>query len=888
MRTTVILAIIACFASCADCGANNGARPDAGNDPADDGAPDIRVPADDGVADLPLFVDSDLTEQPTDLGPPPPILGSDVPSRAQPGVSADGVSDLAPVPGEARAGRFADGNTGFTGLWAHCKAGDVKLFNGRIEACISGVRSNRHELFTGGSLVDIRPTGDTNDEVFDILMPRIEFNTVHADEVSVLRDGTDGGPAVVRMVGEDFPIAYLVGVVGERIFRKRGFQVVTEYRLGPDADFIEIATFVTSTLEGDFDFVQGDLFALGDRGQYFQRGEGFGVTSGDYRATLSMGPDYAFAWFSPRTDVVNTLGGFDVPWQFPATDYVTVAPGETSLFRSRLLVAPTLDAALTRVSEELEQSLDGAPRTIRVVDGAGEPVAGRTVVAYQDQFALTAGRTAADGTVTLTLPDGDVRFTVTEVPGAPPFDQTATVADTVDLTVATPGTIRLSATDGNGPLVAGAWLSNGTTTHRVAIGPNGAVVDVAPGTWEVSVGRGPEWNGTTQSVQVTAGEELPVTSTLVRAIDTTDWIAADFHQHMEPSPDSEVHLENRVWQNVAMGLELITPTDHDVVTDLVPVIADLDLGDWVSTFSGVEISPTVAHVNVYPLPWQHDAPGRGSVPLQFLNEDGEWKQRRIPELIALARQLPTDPVIQLNHPRDSGFFRYTDFDPLTGPDAVEHPRWTTDFDAVELMNGDECQVLHDLAGLWNAGLRPTAIGSTDTHGEWGAIGAKRTYVRLPGVAANAITPEGVRDAIKANQAILATWAFIEFTDATLPGDTIVAQSGVPLEVPLRVQTPDWASVDTIQMIANGEVRATLTITPGSANVDWDDSLQASFTEDTWVSFIASGPRPTGPWVPGNDITWAFTNPIFVDVGGDGWQAPGPRPLDLSSTPYCVE
>jgi hypothetical protein len=161
--------------------------------------------------------------------------------------------------------------------------------------------------------------------------------------------------------------------------------------------------------------------------------------------------------------------------------------------------------------------------------------------------------------------------------------------------------------------------------------------------------------------------------------------------------------------------------------------------------------------------------------------------------------------------------------------------------------------------------------------------------------------------------------------------TLAVDAGSDVTVTLDVATPDWAAVDAADFYINNQPQRTtaataaarygvcpdVTVNAGDAN--WQqaevviDGQEASggrlevqvsltlenLTEDAWLVAMVHGTDgvspPLFPVVPEDldpdsnatleDLTddnlgeegvlaYAFTNPIFIDVGGDGWTPPG--------------
>ena len=105
-----------------------------------------------------------------------------------------------------------------------------------------------------------------------------------------------------------------------------------------------------------------------------------------------------------------------------------------------------------------------------------------------------------------------------------------------------------------------------------------------------------------------------------------------------------------------------------MVTDYRPVIATAGLGEVIGfPLFGVEVSPYAGHMGAYGVRYEPDHPeGAGGSPPLITQEDGAWRKRRIPELVAAARERGAE-VLQINHPRDSsGLFDSVRYDSQRG------------------------------------------------------------------------------------------------------------------------------------------------------------------------------------------------------------------------------
>jgi len=133
---------------------------------------------------------------------------------------------------------------------------------------------------------------------------------------------------------------------------------------------------------------------------------------------------------------------------------------------------------------------------------------------------------------------------------------------------------------------------------------NGVVdVPVRPGTYTVYVSRGLEYGRFDQAnVTVEPGQTLHLSAELERQVDTTDYIAADFHLHTVYSLDSHHPLDEAITGYAAEGVEFAVSTDHNFVVDYTPVIADLGLEQHINSMIGLELTTIDrGHFNGFPL-----------------------------------------------------------------------------------------------------------------------------------------------------------------------------------------------------------------------------------------------------------------------------------------------
>ncbi|MGM0554840.1 MAG: CehA/McbA family metallohydrolase [Myxococcota bacterium] len=807
----------------------------------------------------------------------------------QPDVAPDGLDPTADLSaGEVRAGKITSSDTGFTGIWAHCKEGDFKLYNSDIAVCVEGQATNRMEMFTGGKLLDAQRVGGPTQDVLDGLFPLAGFGTMEAQSVEVIRDGSDGESAVIRVEGLDVPMAYVIGVIPGLFDERKGLEMSLEYRLEPDSDTIEMVTWYTNVQDGRRVFQIGDWFGWGDRARLWTPGAGFGALSSRYKWMGGVGEGHSYGWVVEESASDLGLQAQGLPFVASQARGGALQSGEEAAFRRWFVVGDgTLDYVRRRAGELTGDEVGGEMRTILVETEAGDPVEGKWVTVSNDDGALTAGMTDENGETELMLPSGELIFTVESWDGAGPVETTQDVDGTaVALELPTPGRIQITASDTNDePMHTYVELRGDGNWNGVALDGE-HVLTVEPGTYRVSGMHGPEWEGASVEVQVAAGEAKSADLVLEHSLNTDGWLSADFHQHMEPSPDSAAHIEARVKENVGLGVEFAVPTDHDVVSDLQPFIDALGLTQDIGTFSGVEISPLATHVGLYPMDYAPDERGRGTVALAVL-EDGEPARRVIPEVVDIARTLESDPIVQLNHGRrdSSGMLELVGYDPEVGPDIIADNRFFTSFDTMEIVNRFEntCKLFRDWSGFLNYGLTPTGLANSDEHGLSGSTGTPRNYLMVD-KAPSDVTEADIRGALRDGRVVAGANGFIEIKGAN-PGD-LIESNGDPVDLSVRVQTPSWASATNLVTVVNGTEVDAVSASDDPARIeDFNETQTITVTEDAWVVFFAYGPNATGPTASGAQ-TVLFTNPVYIDVDGDTdsdgnkFEAPGLGTIDV--------
>ena len=428
---------------------------------------------------------------------------------------------------------------------------------------------------------------------------------------------------------------------------------------------------------------------------------------------------------------------------------------------------------------------------------------------------------------------------------------------------------------------------------------------VRPGSYDLIVSRGPEYEVTTKRVELKAGAFVAEQLVLVRAFDTPGWVGGDYHIHAAPSTDSGLPIIDRVISCAAEGLEVAVATDHNYITDYSPVIAASGLDPWLLGIPGVELTTfEMGHFNGYPLKVDPGSTRGG----EFL-----WNQQPPQKLFDQLRALAVDPenaVVQVNHPRQQvlGYFAqfFVDADTalpyapsgilgIFAPygDEFKASNFSLDFDAIELVTGHRLEDIHTFRApdplppgpfpdpqpvpgeivrqpdgrakfpgtvetwfsMLDRGHRATGMGVSDTHG---LLGKEPGYARtLVYVGEGKDTPGGfTRDdvirGIREHRAITTNAPYIEMVagEKTI-GDTV---TGSTIEVRVRVRAPSWAKVDKLIVYSNSAIVSPTPITiPPEQGTDFEARVTIRATGDAWVVAEATGTQNMFPVVSPTEL-----------------------------------
>jgi hypothetical protein len=418
-----------------------------------------------------------------------------------------------------------------------------------------------------------------------------------------------------------------------------------------------------------------------------------------------------------------------------------------------------------------------------------------------------------------------------------------------------------------------------TAFDRAFVLRGDADMRVPVGTYDVWVSHGPEWDTARERVTINAGAETEIRTRLRHVIDTPGWISADFHVHSAASLDSRVPMRDRVFQFVADGVDLIIATDHNVIADYAPVIAELGVADLLASATGDEITTKQwGHFGAFPLPADEAELGRGAI---------ETGKHTPVQIFADVRAKAPGALIDIHHPRlqhgKMGYFALSDFDVATG--RAKAAGFSFDFDAIEVLNGYQDsdrktvgKVIGDWIGFLDSGKHVSCTGNSDSHHMTFNLGGyPRNYVAVGEVPIAKLDPAAVAAAVKAGHSYFTTGPIVE---ASIGGKTYgdvatvsPARSG-KLDLHVTVRAANWISVRVLTVLGPGNtVLATRAIPSSTQIVRFDDTIELPAGRDGYAILRVDGDRPMAPNVGdiGSFLVYpmAVTNPIWIDADGDG-------------------
>jgi hypothetical protein len=414
----------------------------------------------------------------------------------------------------------------------------------------------------------------------------------------------------------------------------------------------------------------------------------------------------------------------------------------------------------------------------------------------------------------------------------------------------------------------------------------GLEVDLPVGTYMISASRGPEYTLDQRVVEVLKDSLQEVVFEIDKIIEGTNLISVDPHLHTLNS-DGSMTIAERIKSVVAEGVDVAISTDHNTLSDYPSVLKKLGLGEYIAVLIGQEVTPLdvnqvyMPEFNRFPLRMREREPGNGAIDIRFFENNTPifWESRR------------KDPraLIQVNHPRRRGYgyFTYYQLDPETAATALKG--FDMSFDLLEVMNGPffshdnnrNSEVIADWLHLLNRGYYFPIVGSSDSHGiDRDEPGYARTYVFYDGAKGAGLDIDTLLRALKKGRSFISNGPVVQFmvNRQYLPGDSFTVRDGT-LDIWIKIQSAPWISVHEVRVIINGERKIILPVkAPRNQILKLEERISLNIQYDSYIAIEVLGNETLFPVVQRKvknegyecgPLPYALTNPIFVDVDGNG-------------------
>jgi hypothetical protein len=398
------------------------------------------------------------------------------------------------------------------------------------------------------------------------------------------------------------------------------------------------------------------------------------------------------------------------------------------------------------------------------------------------------------------------------------------------------------------------------------------VVPIPVGTYDVTFSRGIEWTVETDRVHVTK-DGVQLHARLKHVVDTPHWISADFHVHAASSPDSRVPMRDRVYEFSSDAVDMIVSTDHNVVSNYAPIIAELHAEKYLATMTGDEVTTgDWGHFGAFPLTHEMETEGHGAIPV---------RKKTPTDIFKYIRETAPDAVIDVHHPRletATGYFILGKFDDTV--DRAGRKGFSYDFDALEILNGYQDtnrrtidRVMRDWFALLDRGHLVTGTGNSDTHHlTYNLGGYPRNYVLVDHDDPASVTPVEVAKAVKAHHSYFTTGPIVDFKVGTTGIGDLAPAPGGKATADITVRAAPWVSVARVIVYVAGKQVEKFDVAPSEQVERFHKTYDVTVPNDTYIVIRVEGDGSLAPVVGGKDVDvhpFALTNPIFLDANGNG-------------------
>ena len=788
--------------------------------------------------------------------------------------------------------------------------GDTVLQNSHLRAVIARPVATRNANMTvrnvGGCLIDLTVRAHASDQLSAFFPGRraFEFSALEVSSeaaASANRGGISAssstGRVTVRAEGTDAKPAYTV-----------------TWSLGHDSKFLTATSTWKNTTANEITLtIEDDLRA--DAGKENMPKAANGTHEVFWFHDIFW--QQAYAVHAPGFRMRCNSNARESVLVYEAEDGkpVVVKPGDSFSLVRHIFVGKDLAAVWADFEDTIGKG-DALKELRLIVTEQNRPVKNAIVdlkSGEQDRGSVVTGD---DGSTMVRLSNGECTATVT-IAGTKFEAQTVKEQSgelRINLETYRPGLASLSVIDGAGNPIAAkvAFKGKGETptpnwgpetadffVQNLAYAAHGKVdTPLAAGEYEVTVSHGPEYHAEFTTLRIEHGKTTELSVKLPRLISTPGWVSADFHSHSSPSGDNTSSQLGRVLNLVAEHIEFAPCTEHNRISSYLPHINSLKLQTALATVSGMELTGSplpLNHQNVFPLkytPRTQDggAPVTDVSPETQIERIAAWDdnsakliQQNHPDIGWLFYDRNGDQVADEGFSRSFGLMNVTEIHPI---DPLLNPS------RFEIRGGKAIgnQTALNWLQLLNQGFRIYGVVNTDSHYNFHGSGGLRLWLKSSTDDPSQISSDEMRDAARNGNIMMSNGPYLEASFRELGSNAVPVSSGQDLIATskkvtalIRVQCPNWFDIDTVVVLVNGRRQDKLTFSRDThpnlfqkGTLKFEQSVEVELTEDAHL-IVLTGHRTQvlgdimGPmW--GTQHPAALSNPVFVDIGGDGFTA----------------
>lgn len=795
--------------------------------------------------------------------------------------------------------------------------GDAVLANSYLTAVIANPVATRNANMTvrnvGGCLIDLTANDHSSDQL-SCFYP-------------LQRKYTFGGLSISQSHSESDVDGHKKSVSNAEVTTtakddKSGIEIHQKYSLDDQQRYLTVTTkFVNTGAKAVKLHLEDDLRA--DSGKENMPYKPNGVSDMHWFADQYWGQAYAIVpqngWMVKSNSNARTQQLAYQNAEHPKSE-MQLAAGQSFELVRRIYPGRDLIEVQANRQRDLGQKLSQVEITVRNATNHG--IAHAQITISNDGTIQGTARTDEHGKLKLALPAGNYKATA-EVLGekllkdAPIAFEVKSNVDTaqavnLDLLKWNPGNVAAHITDEHGkPIACKVEFGTRRGVAKPYFGPETADFavmnlryaahgefqqELAPGTYHVTISHGPEYDAIETDLKIESGKTAQLTGKLIRSVKTPGWVSSDFHSHSSPSGDNTGSQLGRVLNLVAEHIEFAPCTEHNRIETYEPEIAFLKIKDAISTISGMELTGSplpLNHQNVFPMIYKpRTQDGGGPVtdpdPTVQIKRLLEWDNH-------------SDKLIQQNHP-DIGWLFYDkngDQKPDGGyegslgvMDVMEiHPiDMVTTFKPTAKDYGREStNQMFAWLQLLNQGYRIPGVVNTDAHYNYHGSGGLRNWVQSSTDDPAKIDAMEMVHASEQGRLIMSNAPYLEFNvreagqeKSVVAGQDLAAKSR-KIQVKVRVQCPNWTDVNRVLLLVNGRPhkvhdykKANHADKFQAGTVKFDQVMELELERDAHVIAVTVGEglklgHVQGPqW--GTQMPAAVSNPVFVDVDGNGFQA----------------